>query len=51
MARNYTPEFRARAIRLVEEKIKLENCTSWTVSIELGEKLDIPSHMLYSWLH
>lgn len=50
MPRKYSSEFKAKAIRLANERVELEGCSMWAAAEEIGEKLDIPAHTLNTWL-
>lgn len=50
MARSYSREFKAKAVRLAQETVELEGCSMWAAATEIGEKLDIPAHTLHTWL-
>lgn len=48
MARSYTREFKAKAIRLAQETAELESCSMRAAATEIGEKLNIPAHTLHT---
>lgn len=50
MPRKYGDQFKAKAIGLAEERIKLEGCSIWAAADEVGEKLDISTQTLDTWL-
>lgn len=46
----YTPEFKARALQLIEERIRAEQCSGWTACAAVGEALGgISPHTLRNW--
>lgn len=46
----YTPEFKARALQLIEERIRVEQCSGWAACVAVGEALGgISPHTLNNW--
>lgn len=37
MPRGYGPEFKARALQLIEERVRTEQCSAWVASTTAGE--------------
>ena len=50
MAQKYTPEFKARALKLIDERIRCEQCSAWVACTAVGEALGgIWPHTLRGW--
>jgi len=39
MPQKYTPEFKARALQLIEERVRTEQCSGWIACTAVGEAL------------
>ena len=39
MPQKYTPEFKARALTLIEERVRAEQCSGWVACTAVGEAL------------
>ena len=39
MPQKYSPEFKARAVKLIGEHIRVKQCTAWTACTEVGVSL------------
>lgn len=44
MPQKYSPEFKARALQLIEERIQTEQCSGWVACAAVGEALGGISH-------
>ena len=50
MPQKYTPEFKARALKLIEERVRAEQCSAWVACTAVGEALGgISPHTLRNW--
>lgn len=50
MPQKYTPEFKARALKLIEERVRAEQCSGWVACTAVGEALGgISPHTLRNW--
>ncbi|GAB3623349.1 hypothetical protein GCM10027418_14310 [Mariniluteicoccus endophyticus] len=50
MPQKYSPEFKAKALQLIEEHIRAEQCSGWVACAAVGEALDgISPHTLRNW--
>ncbi|UBH25237.1 hypothetical protein KW076_03340 [Micrococcus porci] len=50
MPQKYTPEFKARALELIEERIRAEQCSGWGACVAVGEALGgISPHTMRNW--
>ncbi|MEW1979197.1 transposase, partial [Kocuria palustris] len=50
MPQKYTPEFKARALKLIEERVRAEQCSGWVSCTAVGEALGgISPHTLRNW--
>ena len=50
MPQKYTPEFKARALKLIEERVRAEQCSAWGACTAVGEALGgISPHTLRNW--
>ena len=36
MPQKYTPEFKARALKLIEERVRAEQCSAWVACTAVG---------------
>lgn len=50
MPREFSDEFKDKAVRLAEELVELEGCSKWAAAEEIGEKLGVSAHTLNNWL-
>ena len=39
MPQKYSPEFKARALKLIEERVHTEQCSAWVACTAMGEAL------------
>ncbi|STY67595.1 Uncharacterised protein [Micrococcus luteus] len=39
MPQKYSPEFKARALKLIEERVRTEQCSGWVACTAVGEAL------------
>ena len=50
MSQKYSPEFKAKALRLIEERVRAEQCSGWAACTDVGEALGrISPHTLRGW--
>ncbi|GAA1181013.1 transposase [Nesterenkonia xinjiangensis] len=50
MPLKYSPEFKARALQLIEVRIQAEQCSGWVACTAVGEALGgISPHTLRNW--
>ena len=50
MPQKYSPEFKARALELIEERIHAEQCSGWVACAAVGEALGrVSPHTLRNW--
>ena len=50
MPQKYSPEFKAKALQLIEEHIRAEQCSGWAACAAVGEALGgISPHTLRNW--
>ncbi|WP_374928272.1 IS3 family transposase [Kytococcus sedentarius] len=50
MPQKYSPEFKARALKLIEERVRAEQCSGWVACTAVGEALGgISPHTLRNW--
>ncbi|WP_194786444.1 transposase [Actinomyces haliotis] len=50
MPQKYTPEFKARALQLIEERVQAEQCSGWVACTAVGEALGgVSPHTLRNW--
>ncbi len=50
MPQKYSPEFKAKALQLIEEHIRAEQCSGWVACAAVGEALGgISPHTLRNW--
>lgn len=50
MAKRYSPEFKERAIRMVEDHQRVHACSKWRAAEAVAAKLGASSHTVYGWL-
>lgn len=49
MPQKYSPEFKARALELIKERIRTEQCSGWVACTAVGEALGGISPKRYWW--
>ena len=50
MTKRYSPEFKERAIRMVEDHQRVHACSKWRAAEAVASKLGASSHTVYGWL-
>lgn len=50
MPKKYSPDFKDRAIRMVEDHQRVHACSKWIAAEAVGSKLGVSSHTVYGWL-
>lgn len=46
MARTYSPEFKERALWMMDGHQRIEESSGWGAAAKIGEKLDVSPHTL-----
>lgn len=50
MSQKYSPEFKAKALQLIEERVRAEQCSGWAACTVVGEALGgVSPHTLRGW--
>lgn len=50
MPKKYSPDFKERAIRMVEDHQRVHPCSKWSAAEAVGTKLGVSAHTVYGWL-
>lgn len=45
----YSPEFKQRALRMMEDHRRIEESSRWSAAAAVGEKLGVSPHTLNNW--
>lgn len=49
MAKSYTPQFKERALRVMQDHRRIEETSEWTAATAVEEKLGVSPHTLRGW--
>lgn len=50
MAKKYSPDFKERAIRMLEDHQRVHASSKWGAAESVGTKLGVSPHTVYGWL-
>ena len=45
----YDPEFKERALRMMQDHQRVQECSRWSAAESIGEKLGVSAHTLNNW--